>query len=247
MIIYPAMDIISGDCVRLQKGDFGMQTTYSRSPYDQALTFKQEGSEWLHIIDLTGAKEGIPGQKNIIQDIASKTGLKVQTGGGIRTIENARDILNSDIDRIILGTMAIATPQIVNDLLNEFDQSRFVIALDTNKIGGLYYIATHGWQETSDLTLSSALDIFSSFGIINFLITDISKDGLLQGPNIELYEEFCQKFPNVGIQASGGVSSLNDLPPLLKTGASGIIIGKAIYEGLFSFKDAQQTITAALC
>ena len=221
MIIYPALDLINGQCVRLEKGDFSAKTVYQKDPFLQAQTFKNQGAQWLHIVDLDGAKKGSPQQAQLIVDIATKVGIKVQTGGGLRRETDIKSLLASGINRVVIGSLAVK-----------------MLALDVVLKGNQAYIATNGWQKTSSLLLDDAITQFNDMGSKHFLITDISRDGLLTGPNIGLYKDLQNKFPNLKIQVSGGMSSLTDLENLKAINAKGVIIGKALYENKFTLAEA---------
>lgn len=247
MIIYPAIDLINGQCVRLEKGDFSKKTIYQNDPVKMGLAFKKAGSQWLHIIDLDGAKGGTPKQTQLIMDVQNKTGLKVQTGGGIATSENAETVLNSGVERVIIGSLAVRQPDVIAQLLNQYGCEKIVLALDVKITNGTAYVATNGWAQISDLSLTVALDLFSSMGIKHVLITDISKDGLLLGPNVELYKSIAKTHPNLAVQASGGVSCLDDLKSLKDNNNAGVIVGKALYEGVFTYSAANKTYGETPC
>ncbi len=247
MIIYPAIDLIDGQCVRLEKGDFAKKTIYEKDPVVMALKFKHEGSGWLHIIDLDGAKNGAPQQTALILDVQKKTGLKVQTGGGIRSVADAEKILDSGIERVIIGSLAVREPNVISSLINKYGSERIVLALDVKIENDVAYIATDGWTKTSELSLDEALTVFSRMSAKHVLITDISKDGLLQGPNINLYKSIAKIHPHLQVQASGGVSNLGDLKTLNENDNAGVIVGKALYEGIFTYGEANNLYENASC
>ena len=238
MIIYPAIDLIDRKCVRLEEGDFDKKTTYSQNPSEVASAFKEDGAEWIHIIDLDGAKKGSPQQLDLIVELKKQTQLKIQTGGGIRNIEEAELVLDSGIDRVIIGSLALASPKSIINLITKYGAERIVLALDVNIENEIPFIATHGWQNATDFKLYDALSQFSDFGAEHFLVTDISCDGMLLGPNITLYEMLAIAYPTLNIQASGGVSSLEDIKLLHENKSEGVIVGKALYEGVFTLNDA---------
>lgn len=238
MIIYPAIDLIGGKCVRLELGDFDKKTTYDLNPIDIALSYKAGGAEWVHIIDLDGAKKGSPQQLELIVELKEISQLKVQTGGGIRHIDEAIKVLESGIDRVIIGSLAVAKPNIIQKLINQYGAERVVLAMDVKIENDTPYIATHGWTHTTDLTLNEALSQFLDFGAKHILVTDISRDGLLEGPNLELYETLSITHSQLHIQASGGVASLDDIKTLRENKSSGAIVGKALYENIFNIHQA---------
>ena len=238
MIIYPALDLINGQCVRLEKGDFSAKTVYQKDPFLQAQTFKNQGAQWLHIVDLDGAKKGSPQQAQLIVDIANKVGIKVQTGGGLRRETDIKSLLDSGINRVVIGSLAVKMPNIIEGLLDDVGSEAITLALDVALQGNQAYIATNGWQKTSSLLLDDAILQFKDMGSKHFLITDISRDGLLAGPNTGLYKDHHNKFPTLKIQVSGGMSSLTDLENLKAINAKGVIIGKALYENKFTLAEA---------
>ena len=238
MIIYPALDLINGQCVRLAKGNFSAKTVYERDPFLQAQTFKDQGAQWLHIVDLDGAKNGSPQQTQLIVDIANKVGIKVQTGGGLRKETDVKSLLAAGINRVVIGSLAVKAPKIIKGLLDDVGCEAITLALDVALQGNQAYIATNGWQETSSLLLDDAIVQFKDMGSKHFLITDISRDGLLTGPNTGLYQDLQNKFPRLKIQVSGGMSSLADLENLKAINAKGVIIGKALYENKFTLAEA---------
>ena len=242
MIIYPALDLINGQCVRLENGDFSTQTVYVKNPILQAQTFKAQGAEWLHIVDLDGAKNGSPQQTELIVDIVNKVGLKVQTGGGLRKVNDIKSLLAAGVKRVIIGSLAVKMPKIIKGLLDDVGPEAITLALDVIFQGREAYIATNGWQETSHLLLDEAICQFKDMGSKHFLITDISRDGLLTGPNIGLYQHLQNKFPELEIQVSGGMSSLVDLQKLKAMKAKGVIIGKALYENKFTLAEAFEIV-----
>ncbi|MGY8985209.1 MAG: 1-(5-phosphoribosyl)-5-[(5-phosphoribosylamino)methylideneamino]imidazole-4-carboxamide isomerase [Sphingomonadales bacterium] len=238
MIIYPAMDLIEGQCVRLLKGDFDTKTVYGINPFEQAQAFKNQGAEWLHIVDLDGAKAGKPQQTKLINDIANKVGLNIQTGGGLRKAKEIKTMIAAGINRVVIGSLAIERPETIKNLFDDLGPEAITLALDVTFTDAQAFIATNGWQKTSGVTLDEALVQFYNMGAKHLLITDISRDGLLIGPNVTLYKGLQDKFPCLDIQVSGGVSSLADLKNLSAINAKGVIIGKALYENKFSLAEA---------
>lgn len=234
MKIYPAIDIKSGKCVRLYKGSYDLVTVYEENPITMALEFKKQGAEYLHIVDLDGAKLGQSVNLDLILDIKKQSELIIQTGGGIRDLEQATQLLNAGIDRIIVGSLAVSNPTEIKRWLSEFGPDRIVLALDVRQ----EMLAVHGWQTDSQVTLWSLLEEYSTAGLKHVLCTDIDQDGTLEGPNFELYKKGRDKFPDILFQASGGVSSLEDLQKLSVIPVSGVIIGKALYENKFSLREA---------
>lgn len=238
-IIIPALDLIDGHVVRLHQGDYAKQTTYNDNPIEQFARYIQQGAEQLHLVDLTGAKDPKARQTALIGQIIEATQAKIQVGGGIRTEEDVAALLNVGANRVVIGSTAVKQPEMVKSWFKKYGAEKFVLALDV-KINeqGEKQIAIHGWQETSSITLEELIKDFSEVGLAHVLCTDISRDGTLEGSNVELYREVCAQFPNVNFQSSGGIGSLNDIDALRGTGVAGVIVGRALLEGKFNVKEA---------
>lgn len=241
MIIYPAIDLIGGQCVRLYKGDFDQQTTYDASPIEVAKGYQAEGAKWLHLVDLDGARDPDKRQVSAIGDIITASGLKVQTGGGIRNGDDVQMLLDAGASRIVIGSLAVKDPVATRAIFNKFGGDVICLATDVIPQNGAYMIAVSGWQEESQVSLDELIARYMDDGLQHILCTDISRDGTMEGCNIELYKNLKSSFPNLAIQASGGVNGLDDLRAL---NSDGVIIGKALYEGVFSVK---QAIEVAAC
>lgn len=238
-MIIPAIDLINGRCVRLYKGDFNQRTDYAENPIDVAKRFAAEGAERMHIVDLDGAKHGKTAQTDLIMEIANSSGLKVQTGGGIRELSQIHRLLEGGIDRVVVGSLSVTNPQMVKFWLNEVTPSKIVVALDVNlDEEGVPYPATRGWTEAGKKSLWEVLDDFSGSGLNTVLITDIGRDGVLGGSNIDLYKEVQSNYPTLNVITSGGVGSIKDVKALKALNPHGIIIGKALYENKFTVADA---------
>ena len=232
MIILPAIDIKDGNCVRLVKGDYGTAHKVAESYMDTARSFEQAGSQWIHMVDLDGAKDASTANKEIFLDVAKNTRLKVEVGGGIRNLDTVEMYLSGGVSRVIIGSAAVKNPQLVKDAVKEYGD-RIAVGIDA-KNG---YVATEGWLETSDVYFTELAKRMSDEGVKYIIFTDISKDGTLKGANVELYEKLSE-INNVKIIASGGVSDIEDIKKLKKTGVSGVIIGKAYYVGQIHLKEA---------
>lgn len=233
--IYPAIDLRGGKCVRLYQGDFNQESIYHDSPVEVAKAFYNQGAQWLHIVDLDGAKSGIPQNHQLIQQIAREVPINIEVGGGIRTHESIKEYLSNGIQRVILGTTIIREPEIVKQAL-ELYKEQIVIGLDTRE----GKIAGDGWLTTSELDAVTIGKKLIEQGAKTFIYTDIAKDGALSGPNIEAIASFAKE-TGADVIASGGVSTLGDLKDLAafnKKGIQGVIIGKALYNGLFTVSDA---------
>ena len=240
MTIIPAIDLQAGRCVRLFKGRFDKVTTYSDDPIALAQQYEAQGATELHIVDLEGARLGQPQAAKLIAQIKSATQLKIQTGGGIRTQTAVESLLEKGIDRVVMGSLAINQPSLIKSWMRQFGSERFVLALDVRLDDvGEPWLVTQGWQQVTTLSLWSLLTEYSVFNDLAVLCTDIDRDGVLSGPNLDLYRQCLQRFSNVDWQASGGVSQLNDLKALSSLGLKAAIVGKALYEKHF-------TLTAAI-
>jgi len=238
-MIYPAIDLMDGGCVRLFKGDFNHRTNYDVSPLDVAKSCAKAGAEWMHIVDLDGAKHGKTEQAELIMEIAKESGLKVQTGGGLREIGHIERLLQGGVQRVVIGSLAVTNPQMVKFWISNFGAERIVVALDVNKgEDGNFYPATRGWTETAQKTLEDVLSDYMGSGLKTVLVTDIERDGVLGGANVELYKSIQQDFPTLQLITSGGVGTLDHVKDLKALNPHGIIIGKALYENKFTLKEA---------
>jgi len=239
MIVYPAIDLRQGKCIRLQQGRFDQATTYADDPLAVARGFAEAGATWLHVVDLDGAKDGNAAQSDLILRIAAESGLKVQTGGGIRSEAQIRAYLDGGVARVVIGSLALTNPGLVSAWLRDFGRDRIVLALDVKPVDdGSWHVATHGWQKDSGRTLAAVIDDFGPAALRHLLCTDVARDGLLAGPNVALYREIRAAYPALELQASGGVASLDDLVTLKATGAAGVVVGKALYERRFTMAEA---------
>ena len=234
MKIIPAIDLLDGQCVRLLQGDYKKVTSYNISPINQANYFFKEGFRYLHIVDLDSAKNADNKNLNIIKSINKIKNLKIQVGGGIRDIQKVKDLLNIGIDRLIVGTEAIKNKNFLNALKNEVDVEKIVFGLDFKIIENEAVLYTNGWLEKSRYKLFDFIE--KNSWIFNILATDISTDGMLSGPNIEIYERILNK-SNSNLIASGGISAVSDINNLKKIGVQECVIGKAIYENIIPIED----------
>ncbi len=232
MLIFPAIDLYEGNAVRLFKGDYAQKTVYSDDPVSVAKDFQSLGATHIHIVDLEGAKTGETPNFDIIRKIKSATGLFAEVGGGIRDVKTVEKYLTSGIDRVILGTAAIADKEFVKNAIKKYGDK---IAVGADVKDG--FVAIKGWTENSDKNVFDFCSEMSDIGVKTIICTDISKDGALKGANAELYRELSAKFP-VNFTASGGVSSLDDIKALKSIGLYGAIIGKAYYTGDIDLKKA---------
>jgi phosphoribosylformimino-5-aminoimidazole carboxamide ribotide isomerase len=233
MIVYPAMDLMGGKVVRLKQGRFDDSTAYSDDPAQALRAFANSGAEWAHIVDLDGARAGHPVQHETIAGLAAATPLKLQVAGGFRTPEQIARMLDAGVERVVIGSLAVKQPETVSGFLDEFGAERITLSLDVRVIEGSPMVAVSGWTEDSGRSLWDVAAFYPK--AVHLLLTDIGRDGMLEGPNFALYEEASERLPTLRIQASGGVSSLNDLERLTTDGA---IVGKALWEGRISLEDA---------
>lgn len=238
MIIYPAIDIRHSKCVRLYQGDYTQETIYSHNPLAIAKKFCDEGATWIHVVDLNGAENPEYHQASLISEIINHARVNIQTGGGIRSKEQIVSLLNHGAERVIIGSMSIQNPNEVSAWLNFFGSDRIVLALDIiYRDNHQAMITTNAWKNISDYSLIDMLHFYESFGLKHVLCTNISLDGTLNGPDYELYDSLLKQFPNLCIQASGGIQSIKDVTWLREKGLSGAIIGRALYENKFSLSE----------
>ena len=226
MIIIPAIDIISGKAVRLTKGDYNQKKEYADNPLEVAKTFEKAGITHLHLVDLDGAKAQKPKNLSVLESIASETKLKVDFGGGVKSNESLEAVFEAGAQQITAGSIAAKNPELVGSWLKEFSQERIILGADVMN----EKIAISGWQEDSGLDLFPYLEGYLVQGVKYCICTDVSKDGMLQGPSIDLYRKILREFPKLKLIASGGVAELDDLKRLRDIGVYGTIVGKAYYE-----------------
>jgi phosphoribosylformimino-5-aminoimidazole carboxamide ribotide isomerase len=238
MIVYPAIDLRHGMCVRLTQGRFDQATIYAEDPLTVAREFAAAGAAWLHVVDLDGAKDGNAAQTDLIKRIATESGLKVQTGGGIRSEHQINAYLGGGIARVVIGSLALTNPGLVATWLDRFGRDRIVLALDVKPADDRWHVTTHGWQKDSGKTLFEVIDEYGAAYLRHLLCTDVARDGLLAGPNVALYREIHTRYPRLAVQASGGVAGIADLAALREAGAAGAVVGKALYEGRLTLAEA---------
>ncbi len=235
MIIFPAIDIKDGCCVRLFKGDFSTVEKVADDHLETARGFEAAGASWIHMVDLDGAKEGRPVNTRIYADIAEKTDLKVELGGGIRSLETIQEYLNMGITRVILGSVALKDPKLVSDAVEKFGSEKIVVGIDA--VNGM--VAAEGWLESSDVNYIELADKMISVGVRYFIFTDISKDGTLSGVNTEQLKALADAvLGRANIVASGGVRTMADIIACKEMGLYGTICGKSIYKGTLDLAEA---------
>ena len=232
MLILPAIDLFDGCAVRLYKGDYNNMTIYSRNPLEIAKRFEAAGAEFIHMVDLEGAKDGTTPNIKIVEDIVKNTSLKVEIGGGIRTEETIARYLNIGVSRVILGTAAVTNEELLSSAVKKYGSA---IAVGADIKDG--FVAIKGWLEKSSFTCEEFFEKLQVLGVSTVICTDVSKDGAMQGANRELYKALSEKF-GMDIVASGGVSSLDDIKALREMNLYGAILGKAYYIGAVDLKEA---------
>ena len=238
MLIYPAIDLRAGECVRLLHGRFDAVTRYDADPLARLAAFEAAGAEWVHIVDLDGAEAGEPRQHDLIGRMAAATQVRIQTGGGVRKADDVARLLDAGAERVVVGSLAVRQPDKVIEWLERFGAERLTLALDVRRVEGVPMVATDGWTRGSGLSLWQALHRLSAGRPKHALVTEISRDGALEGPDVDLTSEIVRRQPDLAYQASGGVSSLEDLAALKAAGATGAIVGRALYEGRFTLEEA---------
>lgn len=237
MRIIPAIDIIDGKCVRLSKGDYSTQKTYNENPLEVAKAYEDHGIEYLHLVDLDGAKSKHIVNHKLLESLANKTNLKIDFGGGLKSDEDLRIAFESGAKQITGGSIAVKDPDTFTAWIEHYGAEKIILGADVKG----EYIATDGWLETSDQSLFDFLEHYQTKGIQHTICTDISKDGMLQGPSFDLYQKILSE-TEVKLIASGGISQFGELPRLAEMGCEGTIIGKAIYENRISLKQLEQFI-----
>jgi len=237
--VYPALDIRNGQVVRLLQGDYAQQTTYGDDPLPRAQAFAAGGAHWMHLVDLDAAKAGGYTLAPLLGQIASNTSLKVQTGGGVRGRDDVARILDAGASRVVIGSLAVRQPEQVLAWLDEFGAERLTIALDTRQgDDGVWRLPVHGWTETADVTLDELATRYAQAGMKHLLCTDIARDGMLSGPNIDLYAHLSKLLPSVAVQASGGMRDVADVAAAKAAGCGGAVLGKALLEGRLQLDEA---------
>jgi phosphoribosylformimino-5-aminoimidazole carboxamide ribotide isomerase len=231
MRLIPAIDLRGGRCVRLLKGDFAAETRYEAEPLELLARYRGYGADWLHIVDLDGARDGSGGNRRVIATLAAEPGIHLQVGGGLRNFAAVEDVLDLGAARAVVGSAALTDPEEVRRWLRHFGNGRIALAFDVRlDDAGTPCIATHGWVRQSTLSLWGAVAGFIEAGLIHVLCTDVSRDGALSGPNVALYGEAARRHPQLAWQASGGIRDARDLHALAGCGAAAAISGKALLE-----------------
>jgi phosphoribosylformimino-5-aminoimidazole carboxamide ribotide isomerase len=233
MRIIPAIDLIDGKCVRLTQGDYAQKTIYNENPVEVARQFEGAGLKHLHLVDLDGAKAGKVINWDVVKKITSETRLTVDFGGGIKTDEEISKLFELGISQVNLGSIAVKDPDKVFQWSEKFGKDKIILSADVRS----EMIAIHGWQEKSELNIFDLVQKYLQHGITFVTCTDISTDGTLKGPNVDLYKKLINQFDEIKLVASGGVGSIGDLRSLHKINVNGVIVGKAIYEGRVTLQE----------
>ena len=231
--VIPAIDLIDGKCVRLTKGDYNQKKQYDASPLDMALRYQDIGIRRLHVVDLDGAKSSSPKNLHVLEEIAIRTSLEIEWGGGIKSDQALYDAYNAGADYLIIGSVAVSKPDLFARWLDEYGGGRLILGADIND----GRVAINGWLEKSKQTIDALIDRFIPHGLREVICTDISKDGMLQGPTFDLYARLQAKYPEQDIIVSGGISALSDIQRLNEMDLRHVIVGKAIYEGRITLEE----------
>ncbi|WP_192456774.1 1-(5-phosphoribosyl)-5-[(5-phosphoribosylamino)methylideneamino]imidazole-4-carboxamide isomerase [Musicola keenii] len=238
-MIIPALDLIDGQVVRLHQGDYGQQRQYGNDPLPRLQDYQQQGAQVLHLVDLTGAKDPAARQIPLLKTLLAGVSVPVQVGGGIRTEQDVVSLLEAGARRVVIGSTAVKRPELVQQWFTRYGAEALVLALDVRiDAQGVKQVAISGWQESSGATLEQTVESYLPFGLKHVLCTDISRDGTLQGSNVDLYREVSQRYSQVAFQASGGIGSLADIAALRGSGVQGVIVGRALLEGKFNVAEA---------
>ncbi|WP_394130011.1 1-(5-phosphoribosyl)-5-[(5-phosphoribosylamino)methylideneamino]imidazole-4-carboxamide isomerase [Shewanella maritima] len=240
-MIIPAIDLIDGQVVRLYQGDYQQQTTFNLSPLAQLQSYQAQGAKLLHIVDLTGAKDPDKRQINLIKQLAEGLNTDIQVGGGIRTEQQVKELLDIGVKRVVIGSLAVKEPELVKSWFIKYGSDAICLALDVNiNQQGEKIVAVSGWQTGGGKSLESLVAEYQTVGLQYALVTDISRDGTLQGANTTLYQELAASYPDIFWQASGGIATLDDVNNVKQSNANGIIIGKALLINNFTVEEAIQ-------
>lgn len=238
MELIPAIDLKEGRCVRLFKGDFAAETVYSNEPASVLERYRMLGAQRVHVVDLDGARDGNQPNREIILELAAQGRTALQVGGGLRTLERIRHLLDAGVERAVIGSVAVTAPDEVAGWMTQIDPKRIVLAFDVRlDSSGVPMLTTHGWLKTSEIVLWEAVERFLNNGLAHVLCTDVARDGAMTGPNCELYAQAVRRFPELQWQASGGVANGADLFALRDCGVAAVISGKAMLENTISAEE----------
>ena len=243
MKLIPAIDLLDGRCVRLLHGDFEQVTRYPAAPEELARLYADAGAEWLHVVDLAASRDGADADTSALFKLLGQAPQSVQTGGGVRYENDITQRLDAGAARVVIGSLSVTDTRAFIGWLEHFGAEKLVAAVDIRiDDRGIPWPRIHGWTDQADRNMWRLLDELSAGGLVHLLCTDISRDGALSGPNLDLYAEIMHRYPQLQLQASGGVSSLDDLEQLKPIGASGVITGKALLDRRFTVKEALEAL-----
>lgn len=243
MLLIPAVDLLDGQIVRLVEGDFARKTIFAgRTPTQLLNGFVDHGARALHLVDLSGARDPRQRQTQLIETVVRDVNAEIQVGGGIRQLEEISELLNVGATRVVLGSLIVTDPKTTATALEKFGPSRLTFALDVRFIDDRAMVMSHGWQKATGQSFSEVITPYIEKGLKRVLCTDIALDGTMQGPNIALYRSLVEQFPQLEVQASGGVSSIGDLEKLARTGVHSTVIGRALLSGAIDFTEALRRV-----
>lgn len=238
MLLIPAIDLREGRCVRLLQGNFAAETRYDVEPHELLTRYRELGAQWLHLVDLDGAREGTPANRSIILALATQCAVNLQVGGGVRDSATIDSFLHAGVDRVVIGSAAVTKPDQVGMWLRRFGRDAITLAFDIRfDDDAVPRCTTHGWQLQTALSLWQAVDTYRAEGLRHVLCTDVARDGAMSGPNVELYREAMRRFPDIEWQASGGVRAAADLHALAATGVTAAVSGRALLEERFTIEE----------
>lgn len=242
MNVIPAIDLYEGKVVRLMQGDFKKKTIYSLDPAELINDYAESGFTDIHIVNLSGAKDGVALQDKFITDLLVNKKIKIQYGGGIRCVDDVKALFSKGIDRVVIGSLAVEKPELIRDWISLFGIERIVLAFDIRIINNDPIVMTEGWKKNTSQLLNYLVESYGDYKNINILCTDIDRDGLLIGLNVELYKSLSKKYPKVNWIVSGGVKNIDDLYALKSVGINNVIVGKALYEKKLSIEECQEAL-----
>ena len=238
-MIIPAIDLINGKVVRLYQGDYGQKTEYTASAQERFDLYVAAGATQLHLVDLDGAKDASQRQLTVIRELLKNTRAPVQIGGGVRSEQDVKDLLDAGANRVVVGSTAVKSPELVMGWMEKYGADKIVLALDVNiDADGRRKIAVAGWQQDSGVTIEDLIERFLPAGLTYVLCTDISRDGTLLGSNVAPYQSLAAQYPQVSFQASGGIGGIADIEALKGSGVGGVILGRSLLEGKFTAEEA---------
>lgn len=237
--VYPAIDVRGGRVVRLKQGDYAQETRYTNDPLSVAKRYAEAGATWLHLVDLDAARSGGYTLTTLLRDIREQTGLNIQTGGGVRSRDDVQRLLDAGAARVVIGSLAVREPYTVLAWLSALGSEAVTVALDTRQDAeGVWRLPVHGWTQTAQASLDELLQCYANAGLRHLLCTDIARDGMLAGPNLQLYQSICTQYPQLQVQASGGVRDVADIIAARSAGCAGAVLGKALLEGRMALSEA---------